>query len=175
MDFSINPIDSPKIRHEGLSILDIPANMRAGLLNKICAHPIMIAWVLGALVLNVLVIGSIIHETSFSIISDWKTDLLLMLAAVLISGFGLYAGLFACGPFIFIVCKKFNGAPLKVGDHVIILAGPQKGATAKVYEIITGQGGQKLARLDLGDERAEKFRDIFEQYSVLKIQGDQRI
>ncbi|HTR42970.1 MAG TPA: hypothetical protein VMH87_15255 [Pseudomonadales bacterium] len=146
--------------------------MQPSIFNKICAHPVMITWFLGALVLNILVIGSIIHDTSFSIISDWKMDLLLILAMVPISGLGLYLGIFLCGPFIFIACRKFNGAPLEVGARVIILSGPQKGAVAKVYEMTIGQGGQKLARLDLGDERAKTFRDIFDQYSVLKIRGN---
>jgi hypothetical protein len=144
--------------------------MQASVFNKICAHPMMVTWVLGASVLNVLVIGSIIREISFSaVISDWEMVLLLILAVVPISGFGFYLGMFTCWLPVRIFCSRYNGAPLKVGDQVHILSGPQKGAVANVYEIITGQGGWELARLDLGAERAKKFRDIFEQYSVLKI------
>ena len=144
--------------------------MAPNVLNKICAHPMLVAWVLGATVLNILVIGSIVHDMSFStVISDWKMELLLALAIVPLSGFGFYLGMFTCWLPLRIFCSRYNGAPLKKGDHVLILSGPQKGTVAKVYEIITGQGGRELARLDFGDERAKRFRDIFEQYSVLKI------
>jgi len=81
--------------------------------------------------------------------------------------------MFTCWPLIRVVCSRFNGAPLKIGDRVLILAGPHKGNTAEVYEITVGQGGWELARLDLGQERKERFRDIFEEYSVLKVKKEE--
>jgi hypothetical protein len=56
-----------------------------------------------------------------------------------------------------------------ISDQVLILTGPDKGKTVEVCEITVGQGGWELARLNLGEERSQKFRDIFEEYSLLKI------
>jgi hypothetical protein len=58
---------------------------------------------------------------------------------------------------------------LKVGDKVKVLTGPLCGKIAIVYEVPLGQGGWSLARLELGHEQKEKFTDIFEQYSLLKL------
>ena len=79
--------------------------------------------------------------------------------------------MFTCWPLVRVICSRYNGAPLKTGDQVMILSGPQKGKIFEVYEITVGQGGWELARLDLGEERKEKFRDIFEEYSLLKIKN----
>jgi len=137
-------------------------------LNKICAYPVIVSWALGASILNVAIFAFIGVPSSAR---DWNWQMILILVFVFIptTGLGFFLGVFTCWPLMRIICGKFNGAPLKVGDRVLILAGPQKGKTAAVYEITTGQGGWELARLDLGEECKEKFRDIFEEYSLLKI------
>ena len=77
-----------------------------------------------------------------------------------------------CHPHLRVICSKYNSAPLQAGDRVLILSGPQKGTAADVYEIPVGQGAWNLARLDFGSERHKKFTDIFEEYSLLKINGE---
>jgi len=104
-----------------------------------------------------------------TIVPDWQTMLLLVWILIPSTGLGLFLGMFTCWPLVRVICSRYNGAPLKVGDQVIILSGPDKGKLAEVYEITVGQGKWELARLDLGQERQEKFRDIFEEYSLLKI------
>ena len=49
-------------------------------------------------------------------------------------------------------------------------SGPLRGSTAEVEDITTGQGGWDVVWLDLGPERRKKFSNIFEEYSLLKIQ-----
>ena len=148
--------------------------MTPSALNKICAHPTIVAWAVGACVLNAVVVGFASNGVNLSaIFADWQGVLCLLLAVVSASGLGFFLGMFTCWPLIRVVCSRFNGAPLKIGDRVLILAGPHKGNTAEVYEITVGQGGWELARLDLGQERKERFRDIFEEYSVLKVKKEE--
>ena len=104
--------------------------------------------------------------------SDWRVALWLLAAAIPTSNLGCFVGMLACWPWIRVICSRYNSAPLKIGDRVLILAGPQKGDMAEVYEITAGQGGWNLARLDIGPERRKKFTDIFEEYSLLKINGE---
>jgi hypothetical protein len=85
---------------------------------------------------------------------------------------GYFLGMFTCWPLVRVICSRYNSAPLRAGDHVMVLSGPQKGTTAEVYEITVGQGGWNLARLDIGQERRKKFADIFEQYALLKLNGE---
>lgn len=82
-------------------------------------------------------------------------------------------GMLTCWPLVRVVCSRYNGAPLQVGDRVMILSGPQKGRIGEVYQITTGQGGWDLAKLDLGQEIGEIFMDIFEEYAVMKINAKQ--
>jgi hypothetical protein len=96
----------------------------------------------------------------------------LLFAVVAATGLGCFLGMFTCWPLIRPICSRFNGAPLKTGDRVVVLAGPHEGTTAQVYEITTGQGGWDLARLDLGPAHRDKFTDVVEEYSVLKIKGE---
>ena len=110
-----------------------------------------------------------------SIASDWQGMALLLLAVVAATGLGFFLGMFTCWPWIRPICSRFNGAPLKTGDRVLILAGPHKGTTAQVHMVITGQGGWELARLDLGPAHRDRFTDIVEEYSVLKIKGDSEV
>ena len=148
-------------------------NMTPSVLNRICARPVVVSWIIGACVLDAVVLtlpSSGVRLTSIA--SDWQGTAFLMLAVVAATGLGWFLGMFTCWPWIRPICSRFNGAPLKTGDHVLILSGPHRGTTAQVYEITTGQGGWDLARLDLGPLHREKFTDIFEEYSVLKIKGE---
>ncbi len=141
--------------------------MTPSVLNRVCACPVVISWVIGACVVNGFVLTRLI-----SIASDWQGMLLLFLAIVAATGLGLFLRMFTCWPWIRPICSRINRAPLKVGDRVLVLSRRHKGTTAHVYEITTGQGGWDLARLDLGPAHREKCTDIHEEYSVLKIDGE---
>ena len=144
--------------------------MTPSALNKICAYPVIVSCVLGASVLNAVIFSSILNGESLSaIISDWQTILILVFTFIPATGLGCLLGVFACWPLIRVICSRYNGAPLKIGDTVMILSGPEKGKIAEVWEITVGQGGWELARLNLSEERSQKFQDIFEEYSLFKI------
>jgi len=147
--------------------------MTPSVLNRICACPVVISWVIGACVLNGLVLT--LPENGVRLIdiaSDWQGVVFLLLAVVAASGLGFFLGMWTCWPWVRRICSRINGAPLKIGDRVLVLSRRHKGTTAQVYEITTGQGGWDLARLDLGPAHRDKFTDIFEEYSVLKINGE---
>ena len=147
--------------------------MTPSVLNRICACPTVISWVIGACVLNGLVLTVPSNGVRLiSIASDWQGVVFLLLAVAAATGLGFFLGMFTCWPWIRPICSRINGAPLAVGDRVVVLSRRHKGTTAKVYEITTGQGGWDLARLDFGPAHREEFTDIFEEYSVLKINGE---
>jgi hypothetical protein len=54
----------------------------------------------------------------------------------------------------------------------MILSGPLKGGSAEVEEITVSQGGWDVVWLDLGPDRRKKFSNVFEEYSLLKIDGE---
>ena len=141
--------------------------MTPSVLNRICAYPVVVSWIIGACVLDTLVLTSLT-----SIASDWQGMVYLILVVVAATGLGFFLGMFTCWPWIRPICSRLNGAPFKRGEHALILSGPHRGTTAQVYEITTGQGGWDLARLDLGSVHSQKFTDIVQEYSVLKITGE---
>jgi len=127
--------------------------MRPSALNRICAHPMIVSWVCGASVLNTTVIVLLLNDVSLSsVFADWPTALSTLIVLTLTSMLGFFLGMFTCWPLIRRACCRFNGAPLKIGDQVMILSGPHKGEMTDVYAITIGQGGWNLARLKLGQE-----------------------
>lgn len=139
-------------------------------LNKVCAHPVAVSWVVGAFALDVAILGLLSNEVTLTAIAfDWQAALFLVLGLIPATLLGYFVGMFTCWPFIRPICSKVNGAPFEAGDHVMILSGPMKGSTAEVEEITVSQGGWDVVWLDLGPERRKKFSNIFEEYSLLKI------
>ncbi len=145
--------------------------MKPKTLNIVCAHPFLVCWFIGATILDA---GAVIL-----VAQDLPSPLLLLrpsialwlaLALVPSTCLGFFLGVFTCAPALVFVCRRINGAPFAVGDRVLILAGPRRKEETIVYNITTGQGGQPLLRLDLGPEMKTIYKDIFEEYSVLKIQ-----
>jgi hypothetical protein len=144
--------------------------MIARVLNRICARPMLICWVIGACILDAFLLTAHPNGVRFiRIASDAQGWLFLVLAVIGATGLGFYVGMFTCWFWIRPLCCKLNGAPFKIGDHVVILAGRLRGTLAEVEDITKGQGGQDVVWLDLGPERRTKFRNIFEEYSLMKI------
>jgi len=148
--------------------------MKPGMLNRICAYPVIISWVIGALVLDAIILIPLFKGLSLSAFLTDRHVVLYLLAALIPSSLlGYFLGMFTCWPLIRIFCSRYNGAPLQLNDRVMILSGAQKGTIAEVYEITRGQGGWELARLDLGQERKGQFTDIFEEYALFKMKTDE--
>src|SRR2546421_4504231 len=105
--------------------------MKLGALHKVCAHPVVISWVLGACALDAAVVALLSKEGPLrDIISDVQATVWLALGLVPATALGYFLGMFTCWPWIRLICSRYNSAPLKVGDHVMILSGPQKGTVA---------------------------------------------
>jgi hypothetical protein len=149
-------------------------DMTPRLLNKVCAHPVALSWVLGACALDAAVIVLLSKEVSLTaIVSDRQAGLFLAFGLIPATLLGYFVRMFTCWPFVRPVCSRFNGAPFKAGDHVVILSGPLRGGMADVEEITASQGGWDVVWLDLGPDRRKKFSNIFEEYSLLKTNGGQ--
>src|SRR5437867_4982419 len=139
--------------------------MTPSVLNRVCARPVLICWIVGACVLDAVVLTVPSNGVRLSsIASDWQGWAFLILAVVAATGLGYFLGMFTCWPWIRPICSRFNGAPFKSGDHVVILEGPLRGTTAEVEDITKGQGGWDVVWLDLGPERRKTFSNIFEEW-----------
>jgi hypothetical protein len=149
--------------------------MTPSVLNRICARPVVISWMIGACVLDTLVLKVPSNGVRLtSIASDWQGMSFLLLALTAATGLGYFLGMFTCWPWIRPLCSKVNGAPFKLADSVMILTGPLRGTTAEVEDITKGQGGWDVIWLGLGPERRKHFSNIFEEYSLFKMRrGEQ--
>jgi hypothetical protein len=146
------------------------------MLNSVCARPALICWIVGACVLDVLVLTVPSNGVRLiNIVSDWQGWMLLILAVCGATGLGFFLGMFTCWPWVRALCGRLNGAPFKPGDRVLILAGPLRGTAAQVEDITKGQGGQDVVWLDLGPERRKKFSNIFEEYALFKMMRDEQV
>src|SRR5260221_9103079 len=141
--------------------------------HRICARPMTISWLLGTLMLWIPVTVALHHEGTFPyVFTDITSALYLLLALACLSGLGFFAGAFSVLWLVIRVCRHINGAPFIVGDHLTILTGRRTGTVARVYELICGQGGGLLPRLDLGTEARDKYLDIFDDYTPLRHSSD---
>ena len=142
--------------------------MKIRLINYIAAHPLLVSWFIGAVVLNAYILVTVIG--SFSEIDIYLTSqagIFLVLALIPSTFLGFFLGAFTIGPFVFDICRKINGATIQKSDNVVILSGKHKGKLTCVYGMTIGQGGELLLLLDLGEEMKQKHLDIFEQYKVV--------
>jgi hypothetical protein len=152
---------------------EMKKKLRPNALNRICAYPVAISWLIGAGVLNFILLSHSAKGVPFvRLFLDWPGVIYLLLAVVATTGFGYFVAMFTCWPWVRPLCCWINGAPLQAGDTVVMLSGPLRGAQAQVYELTKGQGGWKLARLDLGSELRRKYSDMFDEYAVFKIEGE---
>lgn len=129
----------------------------------------MISWVIGTLVLWVIATVALHREGLFPAVFMELTPLICLLVVyACLSGLGFFVGGFTVLWLIIQACRHINGAPFKVGDHAVILTGPKAGTVARVYELTRGQGGGLRPRLDLGEESRDKYRNIFDDYALLR-------
>ncbi len=144
--------------------------MTPSVLNRISARPVITSWIIGACVLDAVVLTLPSNGVRLtSIASDRQGMVFLILAIAAATGLGFFLGMFTCWPWIRPICSRFNGAPFQPGDRVVILTGPLRGTAVEVEDITKSQGGWDVVRLDLGPERRRTFSNIFEEYSLFRI------
>ena len=138
-------------------------------LHRICAHPTKIAWLLGAVLLNVVVVMALVAKCG-----DFATLLepsVLLWSSLLLITTRL-RGVFVGVPFSLTIgrfCDHINGAPFAAGEKVVILRGPYRGRETQVRGLTEGQGGIKLLVLDLGEEASMRFEDLFHECYVTRV------
>ena len=139
-------------------------------LHRLWARPMHISWVIGTLAIWVPMTYSFVSAgaTQF-VVQDWTIPLLLLVCYAATAGLGFFIGAFFVSWFVEPFCCRRNGAPHDAGESVIVLSGRYSGQTSTIYAITTGQGGQLLPMVDLGQEAREKFLDIFDQYQLLRL------
>lgn len=139
-------------------------------IHKVCAYPVAICWIAGTAAIWFPLTVMFANSGSFAFLLDnWDTIPCLFLAYASTAGLGFFAGAFFLSWLVLPLCRKINGAPYQAGAHVLILSGDHAGKETIIYEITTGQGGQPVPRVDLGPEAKESFRDLYDEYSLLRI------
>jgi len=152
------------------NIAEALPNFRPSVLNRICARPVILSLILGECILGAVVLLLSLYGMPFSsIASESRGLLILAIATIGVAALGFIFGMLICWPWIRPICSKINGAPLQVGDRVVVLAGALQGTVTEVEGITCGQGGWNIVLLDLGPERERTFTNAFEEYSLFKI------
>ncbi len=77
---------------------------------------------------------------------------------------------FIFGPIYFGQARD-NGAPYRIGDQVrVLVTGRHRGQVARVRDVWECRG---QVRLDLGEEAAKRWEDVFSDYEVYRIVPDE--
>jgi hypothetical protein len=143
--------------------------MNPASIHFICAHPMIISWIIAAVGIDSLLISVISKQISFRwILSDALAFALFLLATISATLLGYFAGAFFVWPFARPLCTRINGGPFAPVDRVLVLAGPHRGLVATVHRKTTGQGGWKLAELTLPVKNTCTNSEIVEEYLLLK-------
>jgi hypothetical protein len=131
---------------------------------------VVICWIIGTFAIWVPLTWTFVQSGVFAtLLDDWTTIPLLLLCYAATSGLGFFAGAFFVLWLVLPVCRRLNGAPHETGEQVLILSGDRSGFATSIYEITNGQGGQPVPRVDLGIEAKEKFKDLYDEYCLLRI------
>jgi hypothetical protein len=67
------------------------------------------------------------------------------------------------------LCSKANGAPYKLNEKVLIIAGANKNRFGLIRGIEKSQGGWPLLVLEIDHPIEAKAQRIYEEYSVIRI------
>jgi hypothetical protein len=139
------------------------------LLHRVCAHPACICWFLGTLAIWIPMTIHFNFAAVFdALFGKWWQIFRLCVFYATTSGLGFFFGGTVFCWTVYPLCRRVNGAPHAVGDRVTVLCGRYTGTIAHVYELTRGQGGQLLPRVDLGPAVREKFKDIFDDFCILR-------
>ena len=144
------------------------------LVHGICARPHVICWVIGTLAFWISITDQFYRAGVLGLLTtDWAILTMVIVGYAGTSGLGfLVCVLFGSGVVVSL-CRRVNGAPHEVGERVMILSGPRSGTRAPVYEIWAGQGRRSLLRVDLDEKARAEFRDVYEEYELLRIPDKQ--
>ncbi len=134
-----------------------------------------ISWVLVACGVNTLVIVGLAGQFTWPVLLfDLGMIIRMLLLCALVALLCFLPAILVSGP-VLKMCRWYNGAPLRVGDQVCVLAGKHRGRITTVYDMTTGQGGQPLAKVDLDAECKRTYHDLFDDFALLRTARCERI
>ncbi|WP_218280150.1 hypothetical protein, partial [Verrucomicrobium spinosum] len=103
--------------------------------HRFCAEPIIIAWMLGALITWApLMIWLAGHGVIELLSSDWTAVVLLLICLLALWPVGYVVAVGFMGRRIMRACERWNGGPYRLGERVMILSGPWSGRGAFIHE-----------------------------------------
>lgn len=138
-------------------------------IHKAFAYPYAISWIIATIAIWTPLSIELAASGAFkSLWDDWTTIPLLMLLYACTSGLGFFAGLFVAG-IALETSRLRNGAPHEIEEKVVILSGPHAGWLGFIRNFTIGQGGQSLARVELGKPESGMFVDFLEDHEVLRL------
>jgi hypothetical protein len=106
-------------------------------------------------------------QPSWTLLTNWKSLLGLLAVGVISLLLGLLASVLVGWPILGPLYHDRglkNGGPFREGDRVLILTGPHKGRTVRVYSQWQGD----TVRVELGDLEKETCKDIFSPTQLLR-------
>jgi hypothetical protein len=102
------------------------------------------------------------HSSILGIV--WFVCLMIVAGVLGVIVAGVVGGMFILGPLYRWWATK-NGAPYRVGDEVLILAGAHRGRSARVYEAWSDRGE---VRVELGENERRDVTDVFSNVEVCR-------
>jgi len=138
-------------------------------IHRICAWPELISWFISAVLLNGLfAILLLMNASASAVYFETRVIVHILLACIPLTLLGWFVSAFFLWPTVRRICVAVNGGSLSLNESVQVLRGKHKNQILKIYELIHGQDGNPLLRLDLGADKKDKYFDLFEEYEIIR-------
>jgi len=92
----------------------------------------------------------------------------IFLACIPLTLLGWFVSAFFLWPTVRRICVAVNGGSLSLNESVQVLREKHKNQILKIYELIHGQDGNPLLRIDLGADKKDKHLDLLEEYEIIR-------
>ena len=106
-------------------------------------------------------------------LTNWRVALGFIALCIAVIMFALLFALVLSAIFVGPVYQwqaRMNGGPFRVGDTVRVIAGPEKGRVAKIYQLSQAAS----FRIDLGEDARARLTDIYAGYQVERVDPAER-
>lgn len=130
--------------------------MKPALHHYLLAHTAICSAAMGV-VGAMVVFLKLLYERG-ALIGDWHVVGWIVLASIPTIVTGYLIGRIFIWMMLGGVAARLQGWPFKVGDELVILAGKERGRTARVYAVWEPRG---QVRLELGDKDKDSYQDVY--------------
>lgn len=138
--------------------------------HKVCAHPTLISWALGAIALWIPTTSYLIQHSIFEAMpSQGSLALLVILLYTIIGCLGVFPGMWVGWILLPKVCSRWNGGPYQGGEQVMVLCGPFAGSVTTVDDVTTGQDLYPVLIVHLSGPSRKSEKSFFADYAVLRM------